>query len=214
MTPTPHRHRPRSRSWRRSTAAPPALARRPGRDRSRFQPAARPRARTATADRSPTPAWSRPDRLSSRHRSIRCRRASLAVGRPSPMPARSPAPPWPALPWCRRPIVGPAPVAAPAPVEAPARPVPTNLAPSAAPEALTAAGLTRRTPLAARAQEAATVAPTRSASRTTRSPEEVRRMLSRYRSGLDRGRTLPSDEASQPTNGSDAPDTPTRGAQE
>lgn len=69
--------------------------------------------------------------------------------------------------------------------------LPAAPAPAARTTTTTAAGLTRRTPVAARAQEAA--APARTVSKTSRSPEEVRRMLSRYRSGLDRGRTTPTE---------------------
>jgi hypothetical protein len=112
----------------------------------------------------------------------------------------------------------PAPTAAPATVETPTAFVgPATAdpsAPSEGPSSLTRAGLARRTPLAARAQAPAPVAATRSASRTSRSPDEVRRMLSRYRSGLDRGRTTPSDESAQSSTEPDVPDSPTRGAQE
>ena len=72
---------------------------------------------------------------------------------------------------------------------------------------LTAAGLVRRTPRTAAPTAAAATAPSRPVTRTNRSPEEVRRMLSRYRSGLDRGRigspdddpTSSSDDASEPS---------------
>jgi signal transduction histidine kinase len=80
------------------------------------------------------------------------------------------------------------------PVEAPTMPEPAPTAEAPAPTAaeLTAAGLVRRTPKK-RSSEAAgggmpSVAPTRSSSQTSRSPEEVRKMLSRYRSGLNKGR--------------------------
>ncbi len=70
-----------------------------------------------------------------------------------------------------------------APVAAPEAPAPAPAAPS-----LTAAGLVRRTP-GATASSGTAPAAGRAVTRTARSPEEVRRMLSRYRSGLDRGRT-------------------------
>jgi hypothetical protein len=71
---------------------------------------------------------------------------------------------------------------------------------------VTAAGLVRRTPAAARPTSQEPVETGRPVTRTTRSPEEVRRMLSRYRSGLDRGRTdLPGD--GDPSDPSD-PQTP------
>jgi len=78
--------------------------------------------------------------------------------------------------------------------------------------ATTASGLVKRTPGGG---PAATVGDTdsgRSVARTTRSPEEVRRMLSRYRSGLDRGRTgsLTDDVAST----TETPDTANEGAEE
>jgi signal transduction histidine kinase len=57
---------------------------------------------------------------------------------------------------------------------------------------LTAAGLVRRTPKKRSAEAAGggmpAVAPTRASGQTNRSPEEVRKMLSRYRSGLNKGR--------------------------
>jgi hypothetical protein len=57
---------------------------------------------------------------------------------------------------------------------------------------LTAAGLVRRTPKKRSADPVGggmpTVAPARSSGQSNRSPEEVRKMLSRYRSGLNKGR--------------------------
>jgi len=89
------------------------------------------------------------------------------------IPATPPPPPPP-------PVVVPAasvvaPEVAPAPVEA----------------ELTAAGLVRRTPKRQTTDATGQPAPTmhdRTVGQTQRSPEEVRRMLSRYRSGLNRGR--------------------------
>ncbi|MCU0310469.1 MAG: nitrate- and nitrite sensing domain-containing protein [Acidimicrobiales bacterium] len=119
-------------------------------------------------------------------------RRSAPAAPTSPVPAPSPAAvPEPAtvgasgLP-ARRASVG---APAPSPVTDSA---PSVSAPDSAAPALTAAGLVRRTPKAATAtptspvESAATAA--RPVARSSRSPEEVRRMLSRYRSGLDRGR--------------------------
>ena len=110
------------------------------------------------------------------------------------------------------PAIGDAPVAPPAPpaavpVESPA-PAP---APVADPPAVTAAGLVKRTPTARTADAAGDPGHQRAVTRTTRSPEEVRRMLSRYRSGLDRGRTGPGDDG---TETSPTHDTPNQGAEE
>ena len=94
-------------------------------------------------------------------------------------------------------------VAAPAVTDLPAR--------SAEPAAptITSAGLVKRTP-AARSTAPADAATTRPVTRTTRSPEEVRRMLSRYRSGLDRGRTNEPGAAGEP----ESPESPTQGPEE
>lgn len=99
---------------------------------------------------------------------------------------------------------------APAPVEgsveAPAQAAPVEAAPAepalepgGAP--LTASGLVRRTPkkrsAAAVGGGMPTVAAARATGQTQRSPEEVRKMLSRYRSGLNKGRgSADSDEKS------------------
>ena len=91
---------------------------------------------------------------------------------------------------------GTAPTATPAPTDAPAPVAEPDLTPSEpqadpAPEpapTLTAAGLVRRTPRARTGPEPTVPAGAPAVARTTRSPDEVRRMLSRYRSGLDRGR--------------------------
>ena len=73
---------------------------------------------------------------------------------------------------------------------------------------MTAAGLVRRTPKAAVATAVDPLeAPTSTArpvARSSRSPEEVRRMLSRYRSGLDRGRQ--GDDAAADTTESTSDD--------
>ena len=120
-----------------------------------------------------------------------------------------PVPPEPAtvgaagLP-ARRGATAPDPVAVPTPSDVSA-PV---AAPVEAAGAMTAAGLVRRTPKAAVATAAdPLVAPpstARPVARTSRSPEEVRRMLSRYRSGLDRGRQ--SDDAAADTTESTSDD--------
>jgi signal transduction histidine kinase len=89
----------------------------------------------------------------------------------------------------------------PAPVSPPA-PAPV---PGAAP-AVTSAGLARRVP---KQQTAATPAVETSAAsgrpvgRSARSPEEVRHMLSRYRSGLDRGRQADAPDAPDAATGPD-----------
>jgi signal transduction histidine kinase len=137
---------------------------------------------------------------------------------PAPAPVAAPAPPAPtppaAAPARVARVVGPpngdvpsmptptAPLAVPAPA-APAAPVPGDG------PAVTAAGLVKRTPTARSAAPDVDAGASRSVTRTTRSPEEVRRMLSRYRSGLDRGRNDPSTAGAPET-----PDTPNQGAEE
>ena len=92
------------------------------------------------------------------------------------------------------------------------------MAPTPAPAAdaapaVTAAGLVRRTPVAQRPDETP-AGPARAAvTRTNRSPDEVRRMLSRYRSGLDRGRTG-GPETSTPDPQPPTTDPRTNGAEE
>jgi signal transduction histidine kinase len=97
------------------------------------------------------------------------------------------------------PVEPPAPEPAPTSVAVQEPPAPTPppaaeppAAPAEAPQ-LTAAGLVRRTPKkrAASADQTrpSTLAGARTTTQTSRSPEEVRRMLSRYRSGLNRGRS-------------------------
>ncbi len=97
----------------------------------------------------------------------------------------------------------PAPLAgdADSPAGLPTRPASSaaSLVPANGGEGLTAAGLVRRSPkqqlrAMARGEPAA---PTRVMA-TQRSPEEVRKMLSRYRSGLERGRTPGVDVADGP----------------
>jgi signal transduction histidine kinase len=140
-------------------------------------------------------------------------------GAPSAAPVEVPAPAAPAPAPAPAPVARVAPAGAPGlPSRAPAAPpaVAPAPAPAAAPDAapaVTAAGLVRRTPVNQR-NDAAPTGPARPAvTRTTRSPEEVRRMLSRYRSGLDRGRTggpeSPSNESPTP-----APESPNHGAEE
>jgi hypothetical protein len=71
---------------------------------------------------------------------------------------------------------------------------------------VTSAGLARRVP---KQQTAATPAVETSAAsgrpvgRSARSPEEVRHMLSRYRSGLDRGRQADAPDAPDAATGPD-----------
>jgi signal transduction histidine kinase len=75
---------------------------------------------------------------------------------------------------------------------------PSPLSPLAAPTASAAAfeGLTRRVP---RGEAPADPRPTAPVTASQRSPEEVRQMLSRYRSGLKRGRTEDEQTGSDPT---------------
>lgn len=101
-------------------------------------------------------------------------------------PAAAVAPP-PAPLAVRPPLPTRAPVTSPCPL-APATPSAAAAAPAAPFE-----GLTRRVPRA----EAAPVDRTPAVRASGRSPEEVRQMLSRYRSGLQRGRT--DDESSETT---------------
>jgi hypothetical protein len=98
----------------------------------------------------------------------------------------------------------PATATAEAPAEA--QPVPevavtTASAPEPATEEvvpdITAAGLVRRTPKKRSAESVgggSAIMAARTSSQSQRSPEEVRKMLSRYRSGLNRGRTGPESE--------------------
>ncbi|MEI7591587.1 MAG: nitrate- and nitrite sensing domain-containing protein [Actinomycetes bacterium] len=79
--------------------------------------------------------------------------------------------------------------------------VPDGLAPAVEEPALTAAGLVRRTPKKRSEDGSGTSAPgtaTRGSGASQRSPEEVRKMLSRYRSGLDKGRSDAATSASDP----------------
>jgi signal transduction histidine kinase len=148
--------------------------------------------------------------------------AGLPRRRTGQEPAPVPAAPSALVPSPAAPTVPVAPAPADAPAAAPAA-VPAG---DAVAPMTTSTGLTRRTPLAARAQSTAPAAPARTVTRTSRSPEEVRRMLSRYRSGLDRGRTIPAESSThdpasstapaEPTEAtpSDLPDLPNRGVQE
>ncbi|MCX7621030.1 MAG: nitrate- and nitrite sensing domain-containing protein [Acidimicrobiales bacterium] len=102
--------------------------------------------------------------------------ATVAVAEPEPEPQQQPQP---------------------TPVATPGLTVAEQIAASARSEAasapLTAAGLVRRTPKKRAATAVGGGMPTAGVTRTTgqthRSPEEVRKMLSRYRSGLNRGRS-------------------------
>jgi signal transduction histidine kinase len=118
---------------------------------------------------------------------------------PAPTPAMAPPPPPP-------PPMPPAPPApapvAPAPVPVAGAPLPTRrIAPTApdspggADSTVTAGGLTRRVPKAT--TPTAGITQSAQVSAPQRSPEEVRLMLSRYRSGLRRGRTDDASEGSQ-----------------
>jgi signal transduction histidine kinase len=138
---------------------------------------------------------------------------------PTPIPA-APAPEVPAAaaPPATPPLatrqpnhMGLPPVSEPArPLLTPPPPPPSTLPPAPPPlptrkpqpvamplpdSPVTAAGLTRRIPKPAAAPTVSSTAPV---SASSRSPEEVRLMLSRYRSGLRRGRT--DDESDNPDN--------------
>jgi signal transduction histidine kinase len=107
--------------------------------------------------------------------------ASPAAHEPAPLPTR----PQPVIAAAPADLAPPpaAPVGTPPPL--PSR-RPATVAPDNAAGAVTAGGLTRRVP-----KPTAAAAPERGGapvSATQRSPEEVRLMLSRYRSGLRRGR--------------------------
>jgi HAMP domain-containing protein len=142
---------------------------------------------------------------------------------PAPAPGGGQAPPAPAPPFPGRagrradratagrgtPPQGAPRVPGPAPTQAPEAPAPAPATLQAASVQTTKAGLPRRVPranlapgmVAARAAAAATSpAPASSpeppspAPSTARSPEEVRSMLSSYRSGLERGRMMAAGE--------------------
>jgi signal transduction histidine kinase len=110
--------------------------------------------------------------------------------------AREPVEPPPAAPVTTAPVVEAPVVEAPV-VEAPVVETPAAQAPSSTNEPagaapLTAAGLVQRTPKKRSAgddsNKLSMSAPARSTGQSQRSPEEVRKMLSRYRSGLNKGR--------------------------
>jgi signal transduction histidine kinase len=154
-------------------------------------------------------------------------------GSPSAVPTEAPAssPAMPSAPSAPAAPPAVAPVARVAPAGAPGLPsrVPSAPAPAAAPTpppaadvapSVTAAGLVRRTPVNQR-PDAEPAGPARAAvTRTNRSPDEVRRMLSRYRSGLDRGRTggpdgdTPDPRPSDPDPHLSDPDPRPNGAEE
>jgi hypothetical protein len=133
----------------------------------------------------------------------------------TPAPAPAPSPASAPIGRVTSPAIGDAPVAPPAPPAAAPTAIPAP-APVADPPAVTAAGLVKRTPTARTSDQSADSGNQRAVTRTTRSPEEVRRMLSRYRSGLDRGRTGPSDGGPEsfPTHDTPNHDTPNQGAEE
>ncbi|MCD9622995.1 nitrate- and nitrite sensing domain-containing protein [Rhabdothermincola salaria] len=126
-------------------------------------------------------------------------RAGVEPG-PGGLPVRATTPPAPAAGPARPaplPVRGAAPSTAPPRSSSPA-PAPTDPTPAVDDDELTAAGLVRRSPKRQTSApvdplEAAATMP-RAATRTSRSPDEVRRMLSRYRSGLDRGRNSTPDD--------------------
>ena len=114
----------------------------------------------------------------------------------APTPFPQPEAPAPAVPT-PPPAMAPTPVATPA---APLAPVAPGTIPAASPttigavdQAVTSAGLIRRTPKQVDVPEESKYAPTATPAQPAmasgnRSPEEVRQMLSRYRAGLRKGR--------------------------
>ena len=126
-------------------------------------------------------------------------REAVTQAEPEPEPEPEPKPaPEPIVASESEPVRESEPV--PETVAATAEPAAAAVATAEAPSAktdMTAAGLVRRTPKKRTAQPTSSLRPgaseSRSVGQSQRSPEEVRKMLSRYRSGLNRGRT--SDDA-------------------
>lgn len=131
----------------------------------------------------------------------------------APLPTREPAtptePPAPAEPVAVDPTteLTPATPEPPAPAMEPPAPLPTRdpAAVGTVPQAVTSAGLIRRTPKQVDVPEESKYAPGATpvagppaaeaiAPAANRSPEEVRQMLSRYRAGLRKGRTPESGD--------------------
>ncbi len=123
------------------------------------------------------------------------------AGRPGPVPgaprrarnvAQSPAPPR------RTPAAAPS--DAPPATEAPAAPTAPVAAAEAPQEAATSSGLTKRVPRSAGGQRAVPGGDgERAATQNRRSPDEVRSMLSRYRSGMQKGRSDDENPEDTPT---------------
>jgi len=111
---------------------------------------------------------------------------------PPPRPGTAGSPPLP-----RR--VRPDTASAPTPTAARPRPPARADTPPPSPEGHTTSGLTRRTPgsTVTDAQRPADLSTATPASRSGRSPEEIREMLSRYRGGLQRGHGPDEDDTTR-----------------
>jgi hypothetical protein len=205
LLPTPERPAPRRRPVAGSgpRPTPPTLARSSAPNE---EPASRPASPPTTpgalpsrAPRAETSASSRPERAlpsrAARPGPSPANGSGNGVGAPQSgaTPSAAPAPTAPA----------PVPTSTPAPTSDPVSvpegtPAATPTTAPASPPIVTAAGLTRRVPkqqTATHTPVETSAAPARPVGRSARSPEEVRRMLSRYRSGLDRGRQADGSEA-------------------
>src|SRR6266545_4082359 len=114
---------------------------------------------------------------------------------PPPVPAPPPPVPTPPVPTPPPPVPTPPVPTPPPPVPTPPVPTPTTPRPRSDHGGMTHTGLPRRVPRAnlapgivAQQAKAASQAEARSSTLSSRSPEEIRSMLSSYRSGLERGR--------------------------
>ncbi len=112
-----------------------------------------------------------------------------------PVPTPTPPVPTPPVPTPPPPVPTPPVPTPPPPVPTPPVPPPTTPRPRSDHGGMTHTGLPRRVPRAnlapgivAQQAKAASQAEARSSTLSSRSPEEIRSMLSSYRSGLERGR--------------------------
>ncbi len=129
-------------------------------------------------------------------------RPTPTVAQPSPAPPQAPSPPPPAPPQA-----GPPPHAAAAPADPAASTPPGGSPPAGA--SWHADGLPRRTPRANLAAGLGAAPPQRTPpSAGLRSPEEIRAMLSRYRSGIERGRRMAAAPPSEPSPSPEPPQRP------
>ncbi|MEO5841433.1 MAG: nitrate- and nitrite sensing domain-containing protein [Acidimicrobiales bacterium] len=124
----------------------------------------------------------------------------VPVAQPAPLPTAAPPAP-PAPPAARPPMPSTAPLPtrgrADEPLGAPAMPLREASLPQRGPQPDGPAaleGLARRSPKAVVPTNSTNGSATPGVAATTRSPEEVRQMLSRYRSGLRRGKTTDPDQ--------------------